>query len=254
MHAPRAAAFAANERHGYTTREDEKYKYTDISKLFEPDYGLNLKQLDIPVNPYDVFKCDVPNMSTSLYFVVNDAFYGKALPKSHLPEGVLFGSLRQLAVEHPELVKKYYGRLADTEKDGVTALNTALAEDGVLLYVPSGVVVERPIQLVNILRSDVNLMVNRRVLIILEDGAQARMLVCDHAMDAVNFLATQVVEIFVGRDAVLDLYELEETHNSTVRVSNMYVQQDSGSNVLLNGMTLTGGTTRNSVNVTLAGE
>ena len=254
MNAPRAAAFADFERLGFPTREDEKYKYTDISKLFEPDYGLNLKQLDIPVNPYDVFKCDVPNMSTSLYFVVNDAFYDKALPKSHLPEGVLLGSLRQLATEHPELVKKYYGRLADTEKDGVTALNTALAEDGVLLYVPSGVVVERPIQLVNILRSDVNLMVNRRVLIVLEDGAQVRMLVCDHAMDAVNFLATQVVEIFVGRDAVLDLYELEETHNSTVRVSNMYVRQDSGSNVLLNGMTLTGGTTRNSVDVTLAGE
>lgn len=254
MNAPRAAAFADFERLGFPTREGEKYKYTDISKLFEPDYGLNLKQLDIPVNPYDVFKCDVPNMSTSLYFVVNDAFYDKVLPKSHLPEGVLLGSLRQLATEHPELVKKYYGRLADTEKDGVTALNTALAEDGVLLYVPSGVVVERPIQLVNILRSDVNLMVNRRVLIVLEDGAQARMLVCDHAMDAVNFLATQVMEIFVGRDAVLDLYELEETHNSTVRVSNMYVQQDSGSNVLLNGMTLTGGTTRNSVNVTLAGE
>ena len=102
----------------------------------------------------------------------------------------------------------------------MTALNTALAEDGVLLFVPSGVVAERPIQLVNILRSDVNLMVNRRVLIILEDGAQARMLVCANALDAVNFLATQVVESFVGRDAVLDLYELEETHNSTVRVSN----------------------------------
>ena len=254
MNAPRASAFADFERLGFPTRKDEKYKYTDVSKLFEPDYGLNLKQLDIPVNPYDVFKCDVPNMSTSLYFVVNDVFYSKALPKLHLPEGVLFGSLRQLAAERPEWVKKYYGRLADTAKDGVTALNTALAEDGVLLYVPRGVVVERPIQLVNILRSDVSLMVNRRVLIVLEDGAQARMLVCDHAMDAVNFLATQVVEVFVGRDAVLDLYELEETHNQTVRVSNMYVRQDSGSNVLLNGMTLTGGTTRNSVNVTLTGE
>ena len=193
-------------------------------------------------------------MSTSLYFVVNDAFYSKALPKSHLPEGVLFGSLRQLATEHPELVKKYYARLADASKDGVTALNTALAEDGVLLYVPRNVVVERPIQLVNILRSDVNLMVNRRVLIVLEEGAQARLLVCDHAMDAVNFLATQVVEVFVGRNAVFDLYELEETHTSTVRISSLYVRQEAGSNVLLNGMTLTNGTTRNTVEVTLAGE
>lgn len=254
MNAPRAAAFADFERLGFPTRKDENYKYTDVSKFFEPDYGLNLNRLDIPVNPYDVFKCDVPNMSTSLYFVVNDAFYNRALPKSHLPEGVLFGSLSELAAQHPELVKKYYGKLADTSKDGVTALNTALAQDGVLLYVPKNVVVERPIQLVNILRSDVNLMVNRRVLIVLEDGAQARLLVCDHAMDAVNFLATQVAEVFVGENAVFDLYELEETHTSTVRVSSLYVRQERNSNVLLNGMTLNNGTTRNTVKVTLAGE
>ena len=55
-------------------------------------------------------------MSTSLYFVVNDAFYNKALPKSHLPEGVIFGSLKEMAEQRPELVKKYYGKLADTSK------------------------------------------------------------------------------------------------------------------------------------------
>ena len=158
-------------------------------------------------------------MSTSLYFVVNDAFYGKALPKSHLPEGVIFGSLKDMAEQHPELVKKYYGKLADTSKDGVTAFNTAFAQDGVLLYVPKNVVVEKPIQLVNILRGDVNFMVNRRVLIILEEGAQARLLACDHAMDGVNFLATQVVEAFIGENATFDFYELEETHTSTVRIS-----------------------------------
>lgn len=65
-------------------------------------------------------------------------------------------------------------------------------------------VVEKPIQLVNILRGDVNFMVNRRVLIILEEGAQARLLVCDHAMDGVNFLATQVIEIFAGENAIFD--------------------------------------------------
>lgn len=254
LNAPRAEAFADFERLGFPTRKQEKYKYTDISKFFEPDYGLNLNCLDIPVNPYEVFKCDVPNMSTSLYFVVNDAFYSKALPKSHLPEGVILGSLKEVAEQNPELIRKYYHKLADSSKDGVTAFNTALAQDGVVLYVPKNVVVERTIQLVNILRSDVNLMMNRRVLIILEEGAQARMLACDHAMDNVNFLATQVVEIFVGENATLDFYELEETHTSTVRISNMYVKQEANSNVLLNGMTLHNGTTRNTTHVTLAGE
>lgn len=253
LNAPRAAAFADFERLGFPTRKQEKYKYTDVSKFFEPDYGLNLNRLEIPVNPYEVFKCDVPNMSTSLYFVVNDAFC-KVAPPATLPDGVLFGSLKEMAEKHPDLVKKYYGKLADTSKDGVTAFNTAFAQDGVFLYVPKRVVVEKPIQLVNILRADVNFMVNRRVLVILEEGAQARLLACDHAMDNVNFLATQVIEVFVGENAVFDLYELEETHTSTVRISNLYVKQEAGSNVLLNGMTLYNGTTRNTTEVTLAGE
>ena len=253
MNAPRAQAFADFERLGFPTNKEEKYKYTDAAKLFAPDYGLNLNRLDIPVNPYEVFKCDVPNMSTALYFVVNDAFYSKALPKTPLPEGVLLGSLKDLAVQYPELVKKYYGKLADSSKDGITAFNTAFAQDGFMLYVPKGVVMEKPVQLVNILRADVNFMVNRRLLVVLEEGAQARMLVCDHAMDDVNFLSTQVVEVFVGENAVFDFYELEETHNSTVRFSNMYVTQEANSNVLLNGMTLHNGTTRNTTEVTLNG-
>lgn len=254
LNAPRATAFADFERLGFPTRKQEKYKYTDVSKFFEPDYGLNLNRLELPVNPYEVFKCDVPNMSTALYFVVNDAFYNRALPKSELPEGVIFGSLKEVAQQNPELVKKYYGKLAKTSKDGVTAFNTAFAQDGVLFYVPKNVVVEKPIQLVNILRGDVNFQVNRRVLIILEEGAQACLLACDHAMDNVDFLATQVVEIFVGENAHFDFYELEETHTSTVRLSNLYLEQAANSHVLLNGMTLHNGTTRNTTHVTLAGE
>ena len=253
MNASRANAFADFERLGFPTTKQEKYKYTDMAKLFAPDYGLNLNRLDIPVNPYEVFKCDVPNMSTSLYFVVNDAFYNKALPKAQLPEGVLLGSLKDLSQQHPELVQKYYGKLADTSKDGITAFNTAFAQDGFMLYVPKGVVVEKPIQLVNILRADVNFMVNRRLLVVIEEGAQARLLICDHAMDDVNFLSTQVVEVFAAENSVFDLYELEETHNRTVRISNLYVNQEANSNVLLNGMTLHNGTTRNTTEVTLNG-
>lgn len=254
LNAPRAKAFADFQAQGFPTRKLEKYKYTDVSKYFEPDYGLNLNRLAIPANPYEVFKCDVPNMSTSLFFVVNDVFYTQTQPTTHLPEGVLFGSLKEMSIQHPELVKKYYGQLADTEKDGLTAFNTTFAQDGVLMYVPKNVVIEKPIQLVNVLRADVDFMMNRRVLIILEEGAQARLLVCDHAMDNVNFLSTQVIEVFAGTNTTFDLYELEETHTSTTRFSNLYVKQEANSNVLLNGMTLHNGTTRNTTQVTLAGE
>ncbi|MBQ4386701.1 MAG: Fe-S cluster assembly protein SufD [Prevotella sp.] len=258
MNAVRDQAFKDFEANGFPTRKVERYKYTDMQQLFAPDYGVNLSRLEIPVDPYQAFRCDVPNLSTSLYFVVNDMFYTKAQPKSHLPEGVIVGSL----CEHPDIVARYYAKLAKTGEDGVTALNTMLAQDGMLVYVPKGVVVDRAIQVINILKATPqnaqrvvpDLMVNRRVLIVLEEGAELKMLFCDHAADDRNFLATQVIEAFVGEQASLDLYCLEETHYKNVRVSNVYIDQQRGSRVNHNVITLHNGVTRNKLDLTFSGE
>lgn len=241
-------------RLGFPSKKVERYKYTDMQKIFEPDYGLNLNRLEIPVNPYDVFKCDVPNLSTSLYFVVNDSFYDKVLPKCSLAEGVIVGSLSKVATEHPELVAKYYGKIANTGEDAVTALNTMLSQDGLMVYVPKNVKVEKAIQVINILRSDVDLMVNRRVLIVMEQGSEAKFLFCDHAADDRNFLATQVIEAFVGENAKLDLYCLEETHYKNTRVSNVYIEQQANSVVNHNVITLHNGVTRNRLDLVFKGE
>ena len=254
MNAVRDEAYENFKRQGFPTKKVERYKYTDIEKLFEPNYGLNINRLDIPVNPYDAFRCDVPNLSTSLYFVVNDAFYKKSEPKALLPEGVIVDSLKNQAEKNPELIAKYYAKLAKTDEDAITALNTMLAQDGLLVYVPKNVVVDRAIQVINILRSDVDMMVNRRVLIVVEEGAEVKLLFCDHAADNRNFLATQVIEAYVGRNASLDLYCLEETHAKNVRVSNLYIDQEADSRVNHNVITLHNGVTRNRVDLTLSGE
>ena len=254
MNAVRDKAYDDFKRLGIPTKKLERYKYTDMTKLFEPNYGVNLNRLDIPVNPYNAFHCDVPNLSTSLYFVVNDAFYSKNEPKAPLPEGVVIGSLKAEAERNPHLVGKYYSTLAKTDNDGITALNTMLAQDGLLVYVPKNTVVDRAVQVINILRSDVDLMVNRRVLIVVEEGAEVKLLFCDHAADDRNFLATQVIEAFVGRNASLDLYCLEETHEKNVRVSNLYIDQEADSRVNHNIITLHNGVTRNRTDLTFSGE
>lgn len=254
MNAVRDEAYENFKRQGFPTKKVERYKYTDIEKLFEPNYGLNINRLDIPVNPYDAFRCDVPNLSTSLYFVVNDAFYKKSEPKALLPEGVIVDSLKNQAEKNSELIAKYYAKLAKTDEDAITALNTMLAQDGLLVYVPKNVVVDRAIQVINILRSDVDMMVNRRVLIVVEEGAEAKLLFCDHAADDCNFLATQVIEAYVGRNASLDLYCLEETHAKNVRVSNLYIDQQADSRLNHNVITLHNGVTRNRVDLTLSGK
>ena len=265
MNAVRDQAFEDFKAQGFPSKKVERYKYTDIQKLFEPDYGVNLSRLQIPVDPYETFRCDVPNLSTSLYFVVNDMFYSQAHPKGHLPEGVIVGSLKDHFSLHSPLstlLSKYYAQQAKTSDDAVTALNTMLAQDGLLVYVPKNVKVDRAIQVINILKATPlnaqrqvpDLMVNRRVLIILEEGAEIKMLFCDHAADDRNFLATQVIEAYVGDNASLDLYCLEEAHYKNVRVSNVYIDQQANSRVNHNVITLHNGVTRNKLDLTFSGE
>ena len=64
MNAVRDQAFADFRQLGFPSRKVERYKYTDMEQLFAPDYGVNLSRLEIPVDPYQAFRCDVPNLST----------------------------------------------------------------------------------------------------------------------------------------------------------------------------------------------
>lgn len=254
LNAKRRQALADFEKSGFPTTDDEDYKYTNIPEAFAPDYGLNLNRLAIPVNPYDVFRCDVPNLSTALYFIVNDSFYDTIKPTIQYPEGVYVGGLKNFALQYPDIAGKYYGTAASSAQDGLIALNTMLAQDGFVIYVPKGVVVEKSIQLINIFRSDVNTMANRRILVILEANSEAKLLVCGHSADPVRFISTEVVEIFAGEGAHFDYYDLEESTNNTNRFSSLHVKQAASSNVLINGLTLNNGLTRNNYYIDLEGE
>ena len=262
MNAQRDDAFEQFKSKGFPTRKEERYKYTNVQELFAPDYGLNLNRFQIPVNPYDAFRCDVPNLSTSLYFVVNDGFYEDALPKASLPEGVIVGSLSKNA----HLIGDYYNRLAAND-DAVSSLNTMLAQDGLLVYVPRGVVVDRAIQVINILKTPfaslpadegqgvgASFMVNQRVLVVAEEGSAVTLLFCDHTADDLHFLTTQVTEVFAMPGSTVNLYCLEETHVKNVRVSNVYVEQQANSHVTHNVITLHNGTTRNRLDLHFRGE
>ena len=82
MNGLREEAVALLESRGLPSLKDEEHRRTDIESVYSPDYGLNLGRIDIEINPYEVFRCDVPNLSTLLYFVVNDSFYKRVQPCS----------------------------------------------------------------------------------------------------------------------------------------------------------------------------
>lgn len=232
----------------------ENYENTDLEALLSPDYALNLARIPMDVNPAATFRCEVPTLSTNLFMIINERFAETPRSREGLPEGVEIGSLRSMALDYPELVEKYYGKIAEMANP-ITALDTLLSQDGLFLRVKKGTVVEKPLQLVNILQYSMTAMVCRRLLIIIEDEAQAKLLVCDHTQNPDNdLLNVETVEIFVGENASFDYYALEESSERTRRLSTLYLEQGAGSHVIIDGITLFNGYSRNEYYCRFTGE
>ena len=147
----------------------------------------------------------------------------------------------------------YYNQLAD-KQDAVVALNTLLGVDALVIYVPRNTKVQHPIQISNVLKGEQDTMVNRRILIIMEDCAEADVIITDRAVDQTHFLTNQVVEVFAGDGSHLNLYEVEETHLLCTRYSSVFVRQGRDSQVRHTSFTLFNGHTRNRLDVALQGE
>ncbi len=241
-------------RQGIPGRKNENYKYTNLQPSFARDLAWLHRRESTEFRLTDVFKCDVPQLETHLMLMLNGWFYSFQPKNEKLPEGMLAGSLEQISREHPELIDACYGTLADTAGDPLAALNTLFASDGYVIRIPSGTVLNHPIQIINILQTQESSSITQRNLVIVEPGAEVRLIVCDHTLNLNHYLSNSVTEVFVGEGAAVDFYTVQNQHNHTTSVHSAYFHLNRDSRLTTQTITLHGGLVRNNLTVVLDGE
>lgn len=243
LNASRDAALDALERVGRLPHiGDEGYVKVSYNDMFAPDYGINLTRRTFEANTEAAFGCTMPATAGPSGLLVNDAFVPGPRMQGSLPEGVEVMSLAEAARIYPDMVSRHIA----SDDNSIVALNTLFVQDGVFIRVRAGVHFDRPIQILGIFNTSEPLLAFRRVKIFIEDGASARVLLCDHPkVSDVKYLNCRVVEASVGRDARLEIYDLEEATANTSRASVTASEQLEGSTVELTNLYLHGGVTRN---------
>jgi Fe-S cluster assembly protein SufD len=117
-------------------------------------------------------------------------------------EGAIVVSLAEAVSSHGDLVSERLGSLVPAE-DFFVARNEAGWQDGVLVYVPSGLRLSEPIQIEVPVDED-GKAINWRTLVVVEDGGEAE--VWEHWSspgDEVDAILNSVVELSVGQNATL---------------------------------------------------
>ena len=123
----------------------------------------------------------------------------KAEPTA-VAEGPLVMPLSQAVEEHGELVDRYLGTVVPVEDDPFVARNAAEWEGGAFVYVPRNTHLEAPVVL-NLIQAQQGTAANWRVLVVLEEGAQAE--VWEQELSAADGLVNVVFELIVGQNASL---------------------------------------------------
>jgi len=250
----REPAMNAFLRMGIPNFKTENYKYTDLTHLFQTE---NFRRAWTPdkfdVNLKEVFSCDVPQFDTYLAMVIN-GWFDEMTNHLDLPKGVIIKSFKKAVKENRSLVEKYYGKLAIAETDPMNALNTAFAQDGIFIYIPDNVILPKPIQIINLLRSNDDLYATQRNLIIAGNNSQSKVIFCDHTLTPQTYITNNVTEFEIGDNALVDIYTIQNHHNKAANLSGLYIRQGQHSQLVTNVVSLHGGIIRNNLGVLFNGE
>ncbi|MDR5899745.1 Fe-S cluster assembly protein SufD [Halomonas vilamensis] len=240
--ARRQAGAARFEAMGFPTRRDEEWKYTDVRAISQTNFALaenaefsqaGAAALTLPIDAY------------RLTFV--DGFFSAALSDlDSLPQGLQILPLSQALTENHEAVGGPLGRLTGVEFSPFAALNTAFMEEGAVVRLAPGTVVEKPIVLQFLSRANAEpTMCHPRVLV--EAAGRSEATLIEHytgEADAQNF--TNVVgEYMLDRGAIVNHYKLQEAPLGDYHVASMHVEQGRDSRYSSYNLNLGGALVRN---------
>lgn len=250
----RQKAFESFARLGFPTAKMEKWRGTDLTKSLDADYEFLMNAPAEDVDIEKIFRCEVPHFETFLVAQLNGWYVYRNSPLTTLANGMVVGSLASAFEVYPELIRQHYGKYANIDSDGLTALNTAFAQDGVFIYVPDGVAVPDVVQMVNIVDSSQNLMLQARNLVILGNNSHLRLVQCDDSINHKISFINSVTEVYLGKDSSLDHYKLQNKDEHSTLINTLFVEQEEGSNFSSNAISLNGGIIRNNTQIRLGGE
>ena len=241
---------------GFPTVRDEEWRFTNPAPVVNVEYtradgGVNLTSAAIEAFIYGA--------AAHRVVVVNGRFSPELSRVKGLPAGVRAGSLAAYIngdlQADAEVAQRYLGQLAAFNDRAFAALNTAHLDDGAYVHVPDGVILEEPLQVlfVSSNASAAPTISHPRCLIVVGDRAQAR-IAETYVGTPSAYLSNAVTEVFVGENAILDHYKVQQESQLASHVASMHVHTARTAVFSSHSFSLGGRFVRNDALATLDGE
>jgi Fe-S cluster assembly protein SufD len=221
----RKKAWKAYVRSELPKTDEEAWRRTDLRKL-ETD-SLKLAVIDGEVTvPEELIK-PVSDEKLGGQITLTPVRTEISLDPELAEKGIVFTDLETAAVEYPEILEKILGKIIKPEEDKFSAMAAAFSKSGVLLFIPRGVLVEKPLQSLLWATGERRAHFSH-LLIWLEEGASAKYIhEYSSPTEISQSLHSGIVEIRMGRAAKLQFIELQSWGNRVWNFTHEGAQLDN---------------------------
>lgn len=252
VHQLRRAALKQFEQLGFPTTRHEEWKYSNVNSLIKEDFALDTT---FSLTADDLAPLEIPNLEGNILYFVN-GIYHPELSRIVSPAGQLqITSFAEAIKADSEFMETHFGHYADYQDSAFTALNTAMATDGVVVRVPNNTTVEQPIILRFITDARVNNITSQpRNLIVIGKNAEVMMAESYRTLGDKSSFVNVVTEIVLDQDARMQYYKVLNETEKAYHIGTTQVLQADNSHFYSASITLNGHFVRNNLNIVLNGQ
>ncbi len=227
----------------------EDWKYTSLWALSK--HAFTHEAASIELTPKQV--ADVAILIDAYRVVIIDGQFSQQHSTiDTLTDGVAITSLMSADNE----IGSQLGQQVDLEKPGLTALNTMLMTEGVVIRIDQGVELDKPIELLVInTGKTANLANHLRNKVVLAEGSQATLI--EHYVgltDESTYFTNVVTEVSLAKAAKLTHYKLQQESLKAFHIATLAATQAAESQWLTNNISLGAKLARNDIHSQLLGE
>ncbi|MBU2090184.1 MAG: Fe-S cluster assembly protein SufD [Alphaproteobacteria bacterium] len=223
----RADSAARYRATGLPTPKVEAWRYTNLKDLVGIDFASAPVVGDMALDSLP--RASLLAVNGHVLAFVNGRLRPDLSTLDTLPAGVTLLPLSEAIHSDEQALSAHLGRLVEAEENPFVDLNTALMEDGVVLRLADGAVLDKPLHIISVgAVADTPLAFFPRLLAVLGRDARATIFESHAGIGEGAYLSAMASEIVLGAGAHLEHYKLQNESQSAFHVANTRVTVEAG--------------------------
>jgi Fe-S cluster assembly protein SufD len=251
----RKAGIASFADQGFPTLHDEDWRFTNVAPIAKLNFQL---AKEVSVNGAETKLIDesaFAKLSGHRLVFVNGFFCAKLSSLKPVAGGVRIENLAAALAKNSALIEKHLGKYAHTASNTFAALNQAFFTDGAFIFVPAGVEVAEPVQLIYISSAkNSGEVILPRNLVIAEANSKLTVVESYISTGNVAYFTNAVTEILAGDNARVEYIKLQDEAADAFHIATIAGEFGRASNVTVHSFALGAKLSRTNIRTKLAGE